>query len=187
MPEAAPRTVFEVRPAKDSLVTYENFVHVLASLKNTLKTLSGSVFSANSIPSLSKSLPSTKPSFLSSPVPKKIAPLVRSQIAAQYPDAIITHMTDYMEPWLSHNSQSIAQLSLAAPYYLPLNTIVGKAPTPWLQFSVFFLNYRPIRPALFNSVSRGAKRLGQLSSRPGFTGNSNCPRQTRGPSSKSID
>ncbi|MEK7064548.1 MAG: DUF87 domain-containing protein, partial [Patescibacteria group bacterium] len=62
--------------------------------------------------------------------PEKIAPLVRSQIAAQYPDAIITHMTDYMEPWLSHNSQSIAQLSLAAPYYLPLNTIVGKAPDP---------------------------------------------------------
>ena len=38
MPEITSRAVLEIRPAKDSLVTYENFVHVLASLRNTLKT-----------------------------------------------------------------------------------------------------------------------------------------------------
>ena len=130
MPEAAPRTVFEIRPAKDSLVTYENFVHVLASLKNTLKTslwlrLFGKLDTITlEIASLNQTI------FFVVTCPEKIAPLVRSQIAAQYPDAIITHMTDYMESWLTHSFQSIAQLSLAAPYYLPLNTIVGKAPDP---------------------------------------------------------
>ena len=130
MPAPTPRAVLEIRPAKDSLVTYEKFVHVLASLKNTLKTslflrLFGKLDTITlEIASLNQTI------FFVVTCPEKIAPLVRSQIAAQYPDAIITHMTDYMESWLTHSFQSIAQLSLAAPYYLPLNTIVGKAPDP---------------------------------------------------------
>ena len=102
----------------------------MASLKNTLKTslwlrLFGKLDTITlEIASLNQTI------FFVVTCPEKIAPLVRSQIAAQYPDAIITHMTDYMESWLTHSSQSIAQLSLAAPYYLPLNTIVGKAPDP---------------------------------------------------------
>lgn len=130
MPEVSPRTVFEIRPAKDSLVTYENFVHVLASLKNTLKTslwlrLFGKLDTITlEIASLNQTI------FYIVTCPEKIAPLVRAQIAAQYPDAIITHMTDYMQPWLTHGNQAVAQLTLAAPSYLPLNTIQGKAPDP---------------------------------------------------------
>ena len=61
--------------------------------------------------------------------PEKIAPLVRSQIA-QYPDAIITHMTDYMEPWLQPQFSKHCPTFSGRSYCLPLNTIVGKAPDP---------------------------------------------------------
>src|SRR3990170_1882490 len=130
MPEAAPRTVFEIRPAKDSLVTYENFVHVLASLKNTLKTslwlrLFGKLDTITlEIASLNQTV------YFVVTCPDKIAPLVKALIAAQYPDAIITHMADYMDSWLTHGSQALAQLTLTAPSYLPINTIQGKTPDP---------------------------------------------------------
>lgn len=130
MPVPSPRAVLEIRPAKDSLVTYENFVHVLASLRNTLKTslllrLFGKLDTITlEMASLNQTI------FFVVTCPEKIAPLVRAQIAAQYPDAIITHMADYMESWLTHGSQALAQLTLNAPFYLPLNTIQGKAPDP---------------------------------------------------------
>ena len=130
MPEITSRAVLEIRPAKDSLVTYENFVHVLASLRNTLKTslllrLFGKLDTITlEMASLNQTI------YFVVTCPEKIAPLVKAQIAAQYPDAIITHMNDYMEPWLTHGAQTLTQLSLAAPYYLPLNTIAGKAPDP---------------------------------------------------------
>ncbi len=130
MPATTPRAVLEIRPAKDSLVTYENFVHVLASLRNILKTslvlrLFGKLDTITlEMASLNQTI------FFVVTCPEKIAPLVKAQVAAQYPDAIITHMVDYMEPWLTHGSQALAQLTLAAPYYLPLNTIQGKAPDP---------------------------------------------------------
>src|SRR3989344_5411273 len=128
MPEITSRAVLEIRPAKDSLVTYENFVHVLASLRNTLKTslllrLFGKLDTITlEMASLNQTI------YFVVTCPEKIAPLVKAQIAAQYPDAIITHMNDYMEPWLTHGAQTLTQLSLAGSYYLPLNTIAGKTP-----------------------------------------------------------
>ena len=130
MPAISPRAVLEIRPAKDSLVTYENFVHVLASLRNTLKTslwlrLFGKLDTITlEMASLNQTI------YFVVTCPEKLAPLVKAQVAAQYPDAIITHMADYMEPWLTHGSQSLTQLSLSAPSYFPLNTIQGKAPDP---------------------------------------------------------
>ncbi len=130
MPAPTPRAVLEIRPAKDSLVTYEKFVHVLASLKNTLKTsfflrLFGKLDTITlEIASLNQTV------FFIVTCPEKIAPLVKALIAAQYPDAIITHMSDYMDSWLTHGSQAISQLTLTAPSYLPINTIQGKTPDP---------------------------------------------------------
>ena len=47
--------------------------------------------------------------------------LVRSQLAAQYPTALITPMTDYLVDWLNHGSQACGQLVLTAPSHLPIN------------------------------------------------------------------
>jgi 8-oxo-dGTP pyrophosphatase MutT (NUDIX family) len=151
MPEAS-RAIFEVRPAKDSLVTYENFVHVLASLRNTLKTslllrLFGKLDTITlEIASLNQTI------FFIVTCPEKIAPLVKAQIAAQYPDAIITHMADYLESWLGHGSQATNQLTLSQPSYLPLNTIKGTAPDPMTAVLGIFSKLPPNQAALMQLV-----------------------------------
>ncbi len=160
MPTEPSRAILEIRPAKDSLTNYENFVHVLASLKNTLKR-----------PSLIQTLTGAKPDSISLEIaslnqtiffivtcPEKIAPLVKAQIAAQYPDAIITHMTDYLTPWLSHGHQSVSQLSLAGPVYLPLYTIEGKAPDPLAAIVGILAKLPPGQAALVQYVLSSAPK-----------------------------
>jgi hypothetical protein len=118
-----PRVVLEIRAAKDSLISPVAFVNLLASLKNTLKTsfwerLFGEPETISfEITCLNQTV------FFVVTCPEKLDPLIRSQIAAHYPDAVITHMNDYLPTWLAHGQASLAQLTLAGPYYLPLNTI----------------------------------------------------------------
>ncbi len=53
--------------------------------------------------------------------PQKIEHLVKSQLAAQYPTALITPMKDYLPDWLNHGFVSCGQLVLTAPSHLPIN------------------------------------------------------------------
>ncbi len=123
---AVPRTVFEIRAAKDSLITNESFVHLLASLKNTLKVsfwqriFGGQDTISLEIACLDQSI------FFIVTCPEPISALVKAQIAAHYPDALINHMNDYLEPWLSSGSRSTAQVYLSGPTYLPIQTVQGK-------------------------------------------------------------
>jgi len=116
------RVILEIRPAKDSLITTAAFVNLLASLKNTLKSsfwerlLGDPETITLEIACLNQTI------FFIVTCSKSHDSLVRSQIAAHYPDAVITHMNDYLSLWLSHGQGSFGQLVLSAPYYLPLNT-----------------------------------------------------------------
>ncbi len=125
-----PRSILEIRAAKDSLIGPVSFVNFLASLKGTLKTtvikrLFGNLDTITfEIACLNQEV------YFIVTCPESLEGLVKAQISAQYTDAIITPMKDYLPDWMSHNTKSIAQLTLTAPYYLPINTIKDTALDP---------------------------------------------------------
>lgn len=165
MAKSLDRSVLEIRPAKDSLTTFENFIHVLASLRNTLKTslllsLFGQLDTITlEIASLNQTI------YFIVTCPTKIEPIVRSQIAAQFPDAVITTMTDYLEPWLTHGCQSVNQLLLAGPNYLPINTIKAAAPDPMVSLigvlSKILPNQAGIIQLVLSAAPKGWANLGR--------------------------
>jgi len=124
------RSVLEIRPAKDSEITTTSFSQVLLALKNTLTTsffhrLLGQLETITlEIACLDQTI------FFIITCPQRLEPLFRSQIAAIYPNSIITNMTDYLEPWLNHGSTSLTQLVLSSPFYLPLKTVVADEGDP---------------------------------------------------------
>jgi len=154
MPASEPRTIFEIRAAKDSLLNYENFVNVLASLRTTLKapSLIKSFFGAKSETITLELASLNQTVFFIVTCPTKIEGLVRSQIAAQFPDAVITHMQDYLSTWLSFGQQHLTQLSLASPPYLPLNVIQPKAPDPMVSILGILSKLAPNQAAIIQIV-----------------------------------
>lgn len=120
---AAPKySVLQIRPAKDSLVGQAAFIEFLASLKSSLKagfmerllgtfeTISLEVVNLN------------QTTFFIIACPERLEHLVRSQIAAQYPTALITPMRDYLPDWLNHGQPALGQLVLTGPSHLSLNS-----------------------------------------------------------------
>lgn len=128
-----PRSILEIRAAKDSVITPAAFVQFLASLKNTLKTSFWKKF-RNQLDTVTLEIACLDQTiFFIVTCPQSFDPIVRSQIAAQYPDAIITPMNDYLPTWLSHGQPSLGQLCLSGPYFLPINTYKETSPDPMIS------------------------------------------------------
>ncbi len=114
------RAILEIRTAKDSLETPEATIQFLSGIKNVLKTsLLKRLFHTQ--PTITLEIASLNQSvhFVVT-VDKEYEALVKSQIAAQYPTAVITNMEDYLTPWSQYGAHSAGQLLLAGPSYLPL-------------------------------------------------------------------
>jgi len=114
-------SVLQIRPAKDSLIGQAAFVEFLASIKTSLKAgfMDRLLNSFETITLEIANLNQT--TYFIIACPERLEHLVRSQIAAQYPTALITPMKDYLDGWLGHGQPQMGQLVLAAPSQLPLN------------------------------------------------------------------
>ncbi len=119
---ASPKySVLQIRPAKDSLTGQAAFVEFLASLRSSLKAgfLDRLLSRFDTVTLEIANLNQTTYFIVS--CPERLEHLVRSQVAAQYPTALITPMKDYLPTWLSHGQVQSAQLVLSGPSQLPLN------------------------------------------------------------------
>ena len=114
-------SVLQIRPAKDSLTGQAAFVEFLASIKTSLKAgfMNRLLNSFETITLEIANLNQT--TYFVIACPERLKHLVRSQIAAQYPTALITPMKDYLEDWLFHGEPQMGQLVLSAPSQLPIN------------------------------------------------------------------
>jgi len=119
---ASPKySVLQIRPAKDSLTGQSAFVEFLASLRSSLKAgffdrLFGS-FETITFEILNLN----QTTYFVISCPERLEHLVKAQIAAQYPTALITPMNDYIPDWLGHGQPAVGQLVLSGPSSLPLN------------------------------------------------------------------
>ena len=119
---AAPKySVLQIRPAKDSLTGQAAFIEFLSSLRTALKAgfMDRLLGTFDTICLEIVNLNQTTYYILS--CPERLEHLVRAQIAAQYPTALITPMTDYLSDWLGHGQASLGQLVLTGPSHLSLN------------------------------------------------------------------
>lgn len=114
------RAILEIRTAKDSPETPEAAIQFLSGIKNVLST---SLLSRllRTQPTITLEIASLNQSvhFVVT-VDKEHEALVKSQIAAQYPTAMINSMEDYLSPWSHYGKQSAGQLLLTSPSYLPI-------------------------------------------------------------------
>lgn len=124
---ASPKySVLQVRPAKDSLIGPAAFSQFLASLKSSLKaTLLNRLFGSYETINL-EIVNLNQTTFFVIACPERLEHLVRSQIAAQYPDSLITPMEDYLPNWINHNSVTFGQLKLTSYSHLPINVLAEK-------------------------------------------------------------
>jgi 8-oxo-dGTP pyrophosphatase MutT (NUDIX family) len=114
-------SVLQIRPAKDSLTGQTAFVEFLASIKSSLKA-SFMDRLLNSFETITLEIANlNQTTYFVVACPDRLEHLVRSQIAAQYPTALITPMKDYLSDWLNHGGPQMGQLVLTAPSDLPLN------------------------------------------------------------------
>jgi len=114
-------SVLQIRPAKDSLTGQAAFVEFLASIKSSLKAslIDRLVNSYDTITLEIANLNQTTYFVIS--CPERLEHLVRSQISAQYPTALISPMKDYLPDWLNHGHLQMGQLVLSAPSQLSIN------------------------------------------------------------------
>ncbi len=115
-------SVLQIRPAKDSLAGQTVFIEFLASLRSSLRdgfwerflgtfeTISLEIVNLN------------QTTFFIISCPERMEPLIKAQVAAQYPTALITPMKDYLPDWLNHGKVAVAQLALSGPAHLSLNS-----------------------------------------------------------------
>jgi len=114
-------SVLQIRPAKDSLTGQPAFVEFLASIKSSLKA-SFMDRLLNTYETITLEIANlSQTTYFIIACPERLEHLVRSQIAAQYPTALITPMKDYLADWLSHGQPQMGQLVLSSPSQLPLN------------------------------------------------------------------
>ena len=114
-------SILQIKPAKDSLTTQGAFVEFLASLRSSLKdSFWDRLFGTFDTITL-EIINLNQNTFFVVTCPPKLEHLVRSQLAAQYPTALITPMDDYLDGWISHGYQACGQLVLTAPPHLPIN------------------------------------------------------------------
>lgn len=116
------RAILEVRPAKDNEVELDAFIQLLASLKSAIST---SFFDRllNKEETITLELASlNQTTFFIITVPQELEVLVRSQITAHYPSAVIASRQDYLPSWLEYGKPQLKQLTLSSPAYLPIKT-----------------------------------------------------------------
>lgn len=116
------RAILEVRTPKDSLETPEAMVQFLAGLSHVLRTSWWKNFTRTQ-PTITLEIASLKQMvYFVVTVDKQFEQLIRSQITAHYPTALVTEMDDYLGPWSKHGYQAVGQMVLARPSYYPLKT-----------------------------------------------------------------
>jgi 8-oxo-dGTP pyrophosphatase MutT (NUDIX family) len=115
-------SVLQIRPAKDSLAGQTVFIEFLASLRSSLRdgfwerflgtfeTISLEIVNLN------------QTTFFIISCPERMEALIKAQVAAQYPTALITPMKDYLPEWLNHGKVAVAQLTLSGPAHLSINS-----------------------------------------------------------------
>ncbi len=115
-------SVLQIRPAKDSITGQAAFIEFLASLRTSLKAgfMDRLLGTYETICLEIVNLNQT--TFFIISCPERMEHLVRSQIAAQYPTALITPMKDYLSDWLNHGQSAVGQLVLTAPSYFSINS-----------------------------------------------------------------
>ena len=114
-------SVLQVKPAKDSLIGQSAFVQFLSSLKSSLRSSFLDHFLGTHETISLEIINLNQTTFFVIACPEKIEHLIRSQLAAQYPNALITPMEDYLPNWLKHGQPQTGQLVLTGPSYLPIN------------------------------------------------------------------
>ena len=115
-------SVLQIRPAKDSLTGQAAFIEFLASIKSSLKA---KFFDRllNSFETITLEIANlNQTTFFIIACPEHLEHLVISQIAAQYPTALITPMKDYLSEWLGHGEASFGELTLSGPSFLSINS-----------------------------------------------------------------
>lgn len=115
-------SVLQIRPAKDSLTGQAAFVEFLASLKSSLKAGFLDRLLGNYETICLEIVNLNQTTFFVISCPERLEHLVRSQIAAQYPTALITPMKDYLPVWLNYGQPALGQLALTGPSSLSLNS-----------------------------------------------------------------
>lgn len=115
-------SVLQIRPAKDSLAGQTAFIEFLSSLRSSLKdgfwerllgtfeTICLEIVNLN------------QTTFFIISCPERLEHLIKSQIAAQYPTALITPMKDYIPDWINHGEPAVGQLALTGPSHLSINS-----------------------------------------------------------------
>ena len=114
-------SVLQVKPAKDSLIGQSAFIQFLASLRSSLKSHFFDRLLGTHDTICLELINLNQTTFFVIACPEKLEALVRSQIAAQYPNALISPMEDYLPHWLNHGQPLFGRFVLSAPSYLPLN------------------------------------------------------------------
>ena len=114
-------SVLQVKPAKDSLIGQSAFIQFLASLRSSLKSHFFDRLLGTHETICLELINLNQTTFFVIACPQKLESLVRSQIAAQYPNALISPMEDYLPHWLNHGQPIFGRFVLTAPAYLPLN------------------------------------------------------------------
>lgn len=114
-------SVLQIRPAKDSETGQAAFIEVLAALKSSLKDSFFDRLLGTYETICLEIVNLNQATFFIVACPSKIEHLVKSQIAAQYPTALITPMKDYLPDWLNHGKSSCGQLVLTGTSTLPIN------------------------------------------------------------------
>lgn len=116
------RSILEVRTAKDSLETPEAAIQLLAGIKNVLQA-SFLQRLLHAQPTITLEIASLNQSvhFVVT-CDREHENLLKSEVAAHYPTAVINPLDDYLLPWSHYGHHAAGQLVLTAPNYLPLKT-----------------------------------------------------------------
>ncbi len=115
-------SVLQIRPAKDSLAGQTAFIEFLASLKSSLRDSFWNRMLGTFETICLEIVNLNQTTFFILSCPERLEHLVKSQIAAQYPTALITPMKDYLPDWLNHGQSAVGQLALSGPSHLSINS-----------------------------------------------------------------
>ncbi|KKS94150.1 MAG: hypothetical protein UW68_C0013G0011 [Candidatus Collierbacteria bacterium GW2011_GWB1_44_6] len=119
---ASKYSVLQIRPAKDSLTGQAAFIEFLSSLRTALKASFFDRLLGTFDTICLEIVNLNQTTFFIIACPEKLEHLIRAQIAAQYPTALITPMKDYLPDWLNHGQSALGQLVLTGSSQLALNS-----------------------------------------------------------------
>lgn len=119
---ASPKySVLQVKPAKDSLIGQSAFIQFLASLRSSLRSRFFDRLLGTHETICLEIINLSQTTFFAVSCPERLEHLVKSQLASQFPNALITPMEEYLPTWLNHGKPLFGRLVLTGPSYLPIN------------------------------------------------------------------